>query len=410
MTKQARHIGPALGLMLVAAVALTGCDKNPVANGDRPDPTEPVNLPVIGQGRHESRFTAEVAVRNAFAYTTTWSLRSAPGNAIFIWDVTGVPSLADSIIVPEAATLGDIQISDDGALVVVAKERAPGFIVIYDASRPDLLVELSRFSSTDTNAGVHTVKLGRVGGRLYAFLSVNIGGSNTPSQLVIVDITDPVNPTQVLARPMGLPFIHDTFVRDGILFTALWDGGLSIWDIGGGTKSGTVADPVLISNIFTVDGNVHNAWWFHNPNKSEKKYVFVGEEGGGAVGATTRGDVHVVDISDIENPREVAFYNVPDAGAHNFSMDEPSQMLYAAFYNGGVRALDVSGDLSVCPDSARASDDRCDMRLAGREAGIALSTGDPEVSIWGVAVSGNRLYASDMLSGLFALDITALKR
>jgi hypothetical protein len=50
------------------------------------------------------------------------------------------------------------------------------------------------------------------------------------------------------------------------------------------------------------------------------------------------------------------------------------------------------------------------MRLAGREAGIALSTGDPMVSIWGVAVSGNRLYASDMLSGLYSLDITALKR
>jgi hypothetical protein len=160
-----------------------------------------------------------------------------------------------------------------------------------------------------------------------------------------------------------------------------------------------------------VQGNVHNAWWFHNPNNGEREYVFVGEESGPfAIGSTSAGDIHVVDISDMENPREVAFYHVEGAGTHNFSMDEQSEVLYAAFYNAGVRALDVSGDLSVCPDSARAADNRCNLGLAGREAGVALSSGSPAVSIWGVAVDGNRLYASDMLNGLQVLDITGLKR
>jgi hypothetical protein len=226
-----------------------------------------------------------------------------------------------------------------------------------------------------------------------------------------VDITDPTNPVQVIARTMGIPIIHDTFVRDGILLTALWNGGLGIWDIGGGGKGGSVDDPILISDIETVDGHVHNAWWFHNPNNGEKRYVFVGEESGPfAIGSTSAGDIHVVDVSDMENPREVAFYHVEGAGTHNFSMDEQSEILYAAFYNGGVRALDVSGDLSVCPDSARAADSRCNLGLAGRVAGVALSTGSPPVSIWGVAVEGNRLYASDMLSGLYVLDISDLQR
>lgn len=405
-----RLVEAAIGMVLAAGLAFAACDKDPVASGDQFDPIEPVNLPIIGQGTEDSRFTAEVATRGSVAYTTTWSQRFAPGNVIFLWDVAGVPILADSVIVPNAATLGDVQISDDGSLLVVATERRPGRIIIYDRSRPDSLAVLSSFNSPETNEGVHTVKLGRVDGRQYAFLSVDPGNGN-PSRLVIVDITDPVNPMQVLARAMGLPFIHDVFVRDGILFTCLWDDGLSIWDIGGGNEGGGISDPVLISNIFTKDGNVHNAWWFHNPDSGEKRYVFVGEEGSGfAVGSASSGDIHVVDISDIENPREVAFYHVEGAGTHNFTMDEASGVLYAAFYNGGVRAIDVRGNLGICPDSARDSDNRCDLRLAGREAGIALSTGSPVISIWGVAVDGDRLFASDMLNGIWVFDISDLQR
>lgn len=406
-----RVLEPVLVLLVAAAGAFAACDKNPVASDDDFEPTEPVNLTILGQGLEGSRFTAEVAVRGAFAYTTTWSQRFAPGNTIFLWDVATVPFLADSIFVPDAVTLGDVQISDDGNLLVVATEYSPGSIVIFDRSQTDTLVELSRFNSADTNPGVHTVKLGRVDGRLYAFLSVDPGGGNNPAKLVTVDITDPANPVQVFAQAMGLPFQHDVFVRDGILFTAEWDDGLSIWDIGGGGVGGSVEEPALISNIFTVNGNVHNAWWFHDPTTGDKKYVFVGEEGGGfAVGSASSGNIHVVDISDIEDPREVAFFDVPGAGTHNFSMDEASGILYAAYYNGGVRAIDVRGDLSVCPDSARSSDNRCNLRLAGREAGNALASGNPTVSIWGVMVEGNRLYATDMLSGLYVIDISELKR
>lgn len=391
--------------VLLVLLAATACDKDPVVNGGF-EPRDPVTIPVLGHGTITNRFAAEVAARGNWAYTTTWGRRPEPGNAIHIWDVSGDgPVLRDSVIVANASTLGDVQISEDSVLLVVATEFRPGSIVIFDRSIPDQLVQLSRFSSADTDAGVHTVKLGHVGGRHYAFLSVDPG----PPRLVIVDITDPANPTQVLARTMGLPYVHDVFVRDGLLFTALWDAGMSIWDIGGGDRGGTVENPVLISNIFTRDGNVHNIWWYHSPN-GEKRYVFIGEEGPGtAAGGLTSGDVHVVDISDIANPREVAFYHVPGAGAHNFTLDEENGILYAAFYNGGVRALDVRGDLSACDDDARAEDGRCDLLKARRLAGTALTDGNPPVSIWGVARVGEHLYASDMLSGIFKLDIRGLR-
>ena len=37
------------------------------------------------------------------------------------------------------------------------------------------------------------------------------------------------------------------------------------------------------------------------------------------------------------------------AGAHNFSVDEAKGLLYAAYYNAGVRVLDVRGDLGAAP-------------------------------------------------------------
>lgn len=372
-------------------------------------------IAVLGRGRVDERYTAEVAARGDFAYTTTWStLGKNPGNAVKVWDVSGSPQLVDSLIIADAGTTGDVQISDDGRWLVVATEFDTGSIVVYDLEDPGKPQLVSRHMSDDTrDHGVHTAKLGRVNGVLYAFLSVNNG--SRPSRLVIVDLSDPANPREVLVREMGDPFIHDVFVRDGLLFTALWHGGMTIWDIGGAGRGGSPEDPVAISNIETVgsvnpgSSYVHNMWWFHNPQNGEKRYVFVGEEAPGVVGASFGGDIHVVDISDIEQPCEVAFYHVPRAGTHNFTMDEESGILYAAFYNAGVRALDVRGDLGDCAAEHRAADGRCDLMLAGREAAVALDDiGD--VAIWGVAKVGDFLYASDMLSGIFKLDVSALSR
>lgn len=365
-----------------------------------------INLPTLGLGSVPERFTAEVAVRGDWAYTSTWGNRNGvPGNAVKIWNVAGaVPVLMDSLIVPLAATTGDVQISDDGALLVVATEFTPGTIVLYDRSNPSRPALLSQFSSSNTTPGVHTVKLGRVNGRHYAFLSVN----PSPARLVIVDLTDPRAPVEVWSQAMGSPFVHDTFVRDGILFAALWHDGLRIFDIGGGGRGGTPAAPVLLGNTPAGLRNIHNVWWFHDPQTGSKRYAFLGEEGPGSVGAgTSSGDIHVVDVSDMTQPRVVARYRVQGAGTHNFWMDEPSGILYAAYYNGGVRALDVRGNLGTCTADQRFATGECDLRRLGREAGIALASG---AFIWGVVHQDTHVYASDMRNGLYKLDASGLRR
>jgi hypothetical protein len=405
--------GEVRGLSAGVATIVAASVANPLFSASaqvtvRPGPANPaaINLPVLGLGAVSARFTGEVAVRGDWAYTSTWSSRNGvPGNLVNIWNVSGnVPVLTDSLIVPTASTVGDVQISDDGALLVVATEFAPGTIAIYDRSNPARPVLRSQFSNVRTTSGVHTVKLGRAAGRLYAFLSVN----PPAPRLIIVDITDPANPFEVWHQNMGNPYIHDTFFRDGILFAALWNDGLRIFDLGGHGIGGTPMAPVHISSTPPGLRNIHNIWWFHDPRTGSKQYVFLGEEGPGGVGiGVSSGDIYVVDVSNLAQPRVVAQYTVPGAGTHNFWMDEESGILYAAYYNGGVRALNVRGDLGTCTADQRMSNGHCDLRKMGRELGIGLPAG---AYIWGVVHQGTHVYASDMQAGLYKLDASGLKR
>lgn len=375
-----------------------------------PDPVTPTTITVSGRGALTNRYTAEVWVHGDYAYTSTWGSRGNPavtGNAIFIWDVKGAPTLVDSVIVPpvqgggSVRTTGDVQVSDDGKLLVFPTELAPGSVEIYDLTTPTKPRALARFTSPNIQRGVHTTELQRINGKLYAFLSVNSASAH-PSRLMIVDLSDPANPREVMYRDMGNPFIHDVYVRDGLLFTALWNDGVVIWDIGGGGKGGTLQNPTEVGRLVTKNGEVHNIWWFHDPATNSKRYAFIGQEGAATLFSSSSGDIHVIDISDLSQPKEVAFFNVPGAGTHNFSVDEARGILYAAYYNGGVQALDISGNVGTCTLLQKAADGRCDMRLAGRlKATGALDAG--AAFVWGVHFTGTALFASDMLNGLVKL-------
>lgn len=374
--------------------------------------TPPATMQVLGGGTESQRYTAEVAARGTTAYTTTWGFRGAnPGNRVNVWDVSGnTPTLVDTVTVTGATTLGDVAVSDDGSLLVVATERAGGSIAIFDLTDPRHPRQISRFSNADTDPGVHTAEIGRVNGTLYGFLSIDPINS-TPARLVIVDLSTPSAPREVFTKVVGNPFVHDTFVRDGLLFVALWDDGLQIWDIGGCGTGASPANPIVLGGVKTLGGEVHNVWWYHDANGG-KRFAFVGQEGPGLIGASSVGDVHVVDLSDPTAPKEVAVYHVDGAGTHNFSVDEARGILYAAYYNGGVRAIDVRGDLAACPATQQVVTTsppltRCDLRLMGREMGIGLLNQNRVIYVWGVQQIGEAVYASDMINGIWKLAAIA---
>jgi hypothetical protein len=72
-------------------------------------------------------------------------------------------------------------------------------------------------------------------------------------------------------------------------------------------------------------------------------------------------------------------------------MDEERQILYAAYYNGGVVALDVSGEL--------------EGDLADRLIGQVRPGGEGNTYTWGVQLAKGWLYASDMLSGFWQIQV-----
>jgi len=204
-----------------------------------------------------------------------------------------------------------------------------------------------------------------------------------------------LGPVPVFVASVPIPpnyGIHSTYVRDGLAFVCAWNTGVLIYDVGNGIKGGSPANPTLVGSVATTGGRVHNAWWFHNPVTSENRYLFVGQEGLGTIGTSSSGDIHVVDVSNLAAPVEVASFHMDSAGTHNFWMDEPNQILYAAYYNGGVVAIDVSGTLSGDISS------RLITKVKPGGAGNTYT--------WGVQLhpGGNdSLYAIDMLSGLWQL-------
>lgn len=371
-----------------------------------PFTTAQESLEVLGCGvAVRGPWTAEVAVNGARAYTTTYASSSLNrGNYVNVWDVSGsTPVLVDTLAIPgEVARTSDISISDDGALMVVSTETA-GTLAIYalaGAARPVLI---ALYAVPDVGSpGIHTAKFARVNGTQYVFAQ----GTSAARGVSIIDMSQPASPRVVGAIPAA-NYIHDVFVRDGRAFVADWDAGVGIWDVGGGASGGSVSTPVLMGRAATIGGNAHNVWWFHDPTvsaqASRSRYLFVGEEQAGLIGISSSGDLHVVDISNVAAPQEVAIYHVDGAGAHNFWMDEARGFLYAAFYNGGVRVLDVRGDLSTCTPSQRSTAGPCDLRLMGRERAVALTGGG--AYIWGVQGSGaplaDAVYASDMRNGLW---------
>ena len=93
-----------------------------------------------------------------------------------------------------------------------------------------------------------------------------------------------------------------------------------------------------------------------------------------------------MDFTDTKNPVEVAKYELPTHGSHNFWIED--DLLYVAMYTGGLRVVDLSGDLLG------------DLYKQGREIGYIL-TGNPngyipnDTMVWGAQLYKGHIFYSD---------------
>ncbi len=352
----------------------------------------------VGRGRIDDRFTSDLWVNGTFAYTGTWGTRIGAdtllGNRMYAWDISspGMPVLTDSVAV-DAGTVNDVKIREDGTLAVLTHEGSldgMNGITLLDASDPLHPQVISRFTS-ELETGVHNVWVEG------DFVYVVVDGSNPSRGLRVVDISDPANPS-IAASFWGGPatggfgqFLHDVYVRDGLAFLSHWDSGLIILDVGNGVVGGSPQNPIEVGRVVTEGGDVHNAWYW-----PARGYVFVGEED---FSSSSPGVVHVVDARDLANPREVATFAVEGTTPHNLWLDEEREILFVGWYEQGVRAIDVSGELLG------------ELDHQGRELaaslydGLGTCFGGFGTCAWAPQLHEGHVFVSDTNTGLWVLRL-----
>src|SRR5690606_5779264 len=95
-------------------------------------------------------------------------------------------------------------------------------------------------------------------------LALMLGGCGTdadPSGPVNDPPEDPTQPAGEIVTAAVVPLPanyghHDTFVRDGLAFAAVWNSGVYIYDVGNGMRGGTPEAPVLVSQFLPESNDV----------------------------------------------------------------------------------------------------------------------------------------------------------
>jgi plastocyanin len=327
--------------------------------------------------------------------------------AIDVKDPTN-PKIVDSMMV-DAQLVNDVMTTEDGKYGVFSREGASNRkngLKIFDASDACHPKVIADYNET-VSGGVHSsfVYQGHV------YLTDDATGS-----MRVIDIQDPYHPKEVARwqtdQTEAGRYVHDVQVLDGLAYLSYWNDGLIILDVGKGIKGGSPENPKLVSQFkynlsedyARVDQlyglgyrGTHTAW-------RAGKYVFVGDEVYASKPAKglkdgndlTWGKLHVVDVSDIEHPRQVAWYEPTDGGVHNVWV--VGDTLYLGNYQGGARVLDISGEL------------KGDLLRQGREVSwifTADSMGSkPRVPFaWGVVVKNGIMYVPDINSGLWIMKV-----
>ena len=356
---------------------------------------------VVGRGKVLDRHTSDLWIWEGtdgrdYAITGTWG---ADGHSYF-WDVTD-PANIEKLqeVQVDARTVNDVKVSEDGEIAVISREgasdRKNGIVVLGVGNPREGVPVLAEFTDQLTG-GVHNV-----------FVSEDhVFALNAGRRYDVISIEDPRDPQRVGRFELDNPghVVHDVWVSDGVAFSSNWTDGVVAVDVGGGGRGGTPELPVELGRYAYPSGWNHTAFPYRS-RSTGKFYIFAGDEsfpyGGyspdqGGVPSRAAGWIHVIDWSDWDNPHEVARFQVPEAGSHNLWVED--DIMYVAFYNGGLRVVDISGELMG------------DLYKQGREIAMFVP-GDPEGFIanapfvWGPQPFNGHIFFTDWNTGLWAVKL-----
>ncbi len=310
-------------------------------------------ISVMGRGQITNSHTSDLWPWTGkdgrdYVLVGTWG---ADGYGI-VFDITDMsnPVKTDSVKV-DARTINDVMISPDGRYGVLSREGASNRVngvVILDLANPAHPKIASTFSQ-ELTGGVHNVFATN------DYLFAVSGGQ----KYVIIDVKDIYNPKYLSEYRHPNARLHDLWVHDGIAYSAQGGVGTIVVDVGNGKYGGTIEKPKLIT-VFPVQSGHEIFPYFQK--SSGKVYLFIGDEEmnragrvwegtnyrgsmteAGGIAQTSGGYTKIVDFTDPMKPRFVARYHLEDYGSHDIVVQD--DILYQAYYDGGVRLVDVSGEL-----------------------------------------------------------------
>ncbi|HEU5184362.1 MAG TPA: Ig-like domain-containing protein [Gemmatimonadaceae bacterium] len=276
----------------------------------------------------------------------------------YVFDITNLGAIVktDSIKV-DARVINDVTVSPDGRYGALSREGASNRVngvVILDLANPAHPKVAATFDQ-ELTGGVHNMFA--TNDHLFAL--------SNGDKYVIIDMKDIYKPKFAGEYDHPNSRIHDVWVHDGIAYSSEWGTGVVAVDVGNGKYGGTIEKPKLIATYPTTSGATHEIFPYVQKSTG-KVYLFLGDEimsrqgrvwegtnympdlfgdqpKRGGVPQTSAGYTHIIDFTDPKNPVNIAKYHQEEFGSHDIIVED--DVMYQAYYDGGLRIVDVSGEL-----------------------------------------------------------------
>lgn len=265
-----------------------------------------------------------------------------------------------------------------GHYAYASADQGTSGLLIFDLSYvPDSVVLVTQTHAFFQRS--HNIWIDVANARLYA------AGSNTNSNgLIVLDLTDPVNPVQIGSPTLPLGYVHDVHVVDHIAYASHGtDQALAIFDFT------TATSPILLKTLdgYPEPGYNHSSWL----NADGTKLVFADETHGRGLKLVNP------NLSDHQTTNYKVFrsnllQNNNNSIAHNPFIK--NELCYVAYYHDGVQVFDISDTSNI-------------VRVAYYDT-YENTTYTGFEGCWGVYpyLQSGRIIASDISNGLFILSLT----
>ncbi|AGC48119.1 putative lipoprotein [Myxococcus stipitatus DSM 14675] len=284
-----------------------------VAKGGEPESSG--GLELLSEQRAASGHAVDVYVTKGHAYVVALAFQDKPGG-LTVFDVSNprAPLLKTSISLPNNANWNGVWAKGD-ALYVAGLGTGTHVFDISNPAAPSLVRIMPAGRS-----GMHTVLVD--GNRLY--------GAGTGVGTHVYDITEPLNPVLrtvfTLPEDASLGDPHDSFAYEGRLYISNSSGGY------------TIVDPTDLDNVKVLGT-------YMRPDEGFAHHNAVGTFGGKTIafegGEFAGSHVRVLDVT---NPARIVkigeFRMRQTTSMHNLILR--GNLLYVAWYQEGLRVLDVS--------------------------------------------------------------------